>query len=317
MKSYTFLKMIEEVLRETKTPMSSQAIWDKAKELGLDQKIASSGKTPWYTIGAQLYVDMKDNNASIFKQVSSRPALFGLKELKYDLKESIQSTNKEKEYSFKEINLHTVLVKYLYSNPHFKCYAKTINQSAVSEKSKTKDANMWVYADLIGVNLPFDEFDKVSLEIFKNMNETPYKIFSFEMKVDIDLSNFKKYYFQAVSNSSWAHEGYLVCCSFDSDPELLDEFRILNSTHGIGLIVLNLENPTQSEIVFSAQTKDHLNMFMLDKIIRQNKHVKEVFNYVNNSFRVADKSLLKLPFDEVLSDEEYDKYAKEILKINQ
>ena len=306
--SLTFLKVAEEVLRDTKVPMGAQSIWEKAVQLELDKRLSSSGKTPWRTIGAQLYVDLRDNKDSVFVQCSSRPALFGLKNMKYDNNKEETETQEKK---YKEKDLHKVLVKYLDSDLHFKCYTKTIRQQAIcGGKSKSTNANMWVYSDLIGVYLPFDDFDEVSLKALQNLNETPYKIFSFEMKVKIDFSNFKEYYFQAVSNSSWANEGYLVCSELLDDPDLLDELRILNAAHGIGLIVLNLDNPTQSEIVLNARQNEKLDIYMLNKLIRQNNDVKEIFKYINDSYSINKKFDTNI-FDKVLTDEEYQKYSLE------
>lgn len=43
--------------------------------------------------------------------------------------------------------------------------------------------------------------------------------------------------FQAVSNSSWANEGYLVVLQ-EIDSEVLSELRRLNQSFGIGVIKL-------------------------------------------------------------------------------
>ena len=72
------------------------------------------------------------------------------------------------------------------------------------------------------------------------------------MKIDINLSNLREYYFQAVSNSSWAHERYLVAIHIVEEPELIDEMRRLNNAFGIGVIRLDAEHFMQSEILFSA-----------------------------------------------------------------
>ncbi len=57
-----------------------------------------------------------------------------------------------------------------------------------------------------------------------------------------------------MSNSSWANEGYLVATSISTN-EVEEELRMLSAFHGIGVILLNPENPTESEILFPAQPK--------------------------------------------------------------
>jgi len=72
------------------------------------------------------------------------------------------------------------------------------------------------------------------------------------MKIDINISNLREYYFQAVSSSSWAHERYLVAIYIVEEPELIDEMRCLNNAFGIVVIRLDAEHFMQSEILFSA-----------------------------------------------------------------
>ena len=315
---YTFIKLAEEVLEKSNEPLGYKEIWEAAKKYGLADKIITTGKTPWYSIGAQIYVDIRDNINSKFVKVSTRPTTFGLKTKDYNNIFSSENTNNIKlTQTYKEKDLHAVLVKYVDSNPHFNCLTKTINQSSITKngKSHEKKANMWVYSDLIGVYFPFDDFSDTSLELMKHLNETPYKIYSFEMKTRIDFSNFKEYYFQAVSNSSWANEGYLVCDDLLDDPDLMDELRILNSAHGIGIILLNKFYPDQSEIIFNAKYNEKLDIYMLNKLIRQNKDVESVFKYVNDSCKIGKKFGGNI-FDNVLSDEEYHEYALKHFNIN-
>ena len=70
MESITFLKIASEVLNKSNTPLSPMAIWEIAVQLGLDKQKGSFGKTPWKSISAQLYIDIRDNKESIFCQPS-------------------------------------------------------------------------------------------------------------------------------------------------------------------------------------------------------------------------------------------------------
>lgn len=311
---YTFLNLAEDVLKNSVHPLSLEKIWAEAKRNSLDQKVGSLGKTPIATLGAKLYIDIRDNANTVFYKVTTRPTTFGLKGKIYS--SNINVVSAPTQNSYKEKDLHSVLVKYLYSNQHFKCLAKTINQSAITSngRSPAKKANMWVYSDLIGVYFPYNDFSSISLETMKYLNENPFKIYSFEMKTKIDFSNFKEYYFQAVSNSSWANEGYLVCDELENDADLLDELRILNSSHGIGLILLNKEQPEQSQILLNSKYDEKLDIFMLNKLIFQNKDVELVFKCINDSCQLG-KIVGKDIFDKVLSDLEYSKYAKNVFNI--
>ena len=58
---YTFFDLIIEVFDKVKSPLSPDEIWEKAVEFGFDKKLGSLGKTPSATVGARLYVDVKEN----------------------------------------------------------------------------------------------------------------------------------------------------------------------------------------------------------------------------------------------------------------
>lgn len=84
---YTFEKLIRDTLEKSDIPLSASEIWQKAEVLGLADSVRSSGKTPWKTIEAKIYVDLKKqrelNIESELTQVSTHPAKFGLKSKTY------------------------------------------------------------------------------------------------------------------------------------------------------------------------------------------------------------------------------------------
>lgn len=76
---YSFLSLAKDVLEKENIPLYIEEMWDIAKNLGLLEKLSSSGKTPIRTLSARIYVDIKNNSDTIFEQVSKRPAKFFLK----------------------------------------------------------------------------------------------------------------------------------------------------------------------------------------------------------------------------------------------
>lgn len=76
---YTFKRLAEDVLTDAGEPMGSEGIWSYAIEHGFAERVDTDGKTPQASIGAQIYTDIRDNQASPFVQVSRHPALFGLR----------------------------------------------------------------------------------------------------------------------------------------------------------------------------------------------------------------------------------------------
>lgn len=77
---YSFLDLAYEVLKVATQPLTYQEVWQAGKEDGLTDKIKTSGKTPWQSLGAQLYVEVRDNEDSRFMKVGKRPARFFLKD---------------------------------------------------------------------------------------------------------------------------------------------------------------------------------------------------------------------------------------------
>lgn len=74
MVKYSFLDLTKDVLGKSTEPLTVHEIWLKAEEIGLVSKVGTSGKTPEKTLAARLYVDIRDNEKTIFYQSSKRPA---------------------------------------------------------------------------------------------------------------------------------------------------------------------------------------------------------------------------------------------------
>ncbi len=62
----SFLELAERILCEEEKSLTANEIWNLAVKKGHDKQLNSKGKTPWATLGAQIYVNTKDNPKSIF-----------------------------------------------------------------------------------------------------------------------------------------------------------------------------------------------------------------------------------------------------------
>lgn len=317
MGEYTFPKLTEEVLRKEKIPLSAKEIWDYAIKSGFTKKLHKNiGKTPWATIGRYLYVEIRDNEKSIYYQPSKRPAKFALKEFEKEVavdivsqeaKEATQQTlPEEKEKKFHERDLHPLLVTYANGKNHFKAYLKTIYHES-SLKGK-RGQNEWLHPDLVGVYFPFDEYDKKTLNLQKSMVSNSTKIFSFEMKIELNFRNLREYYFQAVSNSSWANEGYIVVLRLDDDDEFIDELRRLNNAFGIGLLKLNIDNIDESEILFPAKINPDLDWDTVNRLAEENEKFKEFLDDVTDDISTQKA---RSRYDEVLKPDDLMDYMKQ------
>lgn len=305
----TFLELAYETLKKIQTPLTDKQIWEKSQELGL--QVESVGKTPWKTIGARIYIDIKDNSQTKFIKASSRPTLFFIKDVEINKaaekkieKEVAELENKMAQY--KEKDLHALLAYFLKVNPHFECVAKTINEK-LSHKGK-KGENEWLHPDMVGIHFPFEDFNKKTVELIKMVSGVEYGLFSFEIKKNVTFSTLRQYYFQAVSNSSWANEGYLVALEYESDAALLEEMHRLANSFGIGFIKLNAEHVEESEILIQADYKDELDWDTINKLVENNRDFERFIENVKDDIQVGK---IKSNYDIVMSAEDLQEYIKQ------
>jgi len=304
MKKLTFKELAKKILEEEKKPLTVEEIWGKALEKGYNELVGTTGKTPWRTIGAQIYVDIRDNPNSPFIKIDSKPRKFFLKSLQSNLNEiKIEEKKSENKFSsFKEKDLHSVLSYFAYA--YMNVHTKTIRH----QKSKKGKYSQWLHPDLVGVYFPLEEWKTDVIDFAKEIGSTLITLYSFELKKEISFNNLREAFFQAVSNSSWANEGYLASAHIFQDDELFSELKRLSTAFGIGIIKLDIENPDNSEILFSAKRKNQLDWETINKLASENPDFKTFLNRVR--IDLSSKEIRKEKYDKVYEPEEIVKKLK-------
>lgn len=312
----TFWDIIEKTIEKVGTPLSAKEIWEKANEIGILGDFSTTGKTPWATIGAYCYTDINNNGeSSTVIKTSERPARFFLRRLisQIDLQKvqkqtetEISKNEKIDTKKFNERDLHPLLVAYANVDNHFKAHLKTVYHENSSKA--TKGQNEWLHPDLVGVYFPFRDYKSETLEVQNHLSITSIKLFSFELKVSLNFSNLRQSYFQAVSNSSWAHEGYLVTLNFDDDPTFKDEVRRLNNAFGIGIIKLNSENIFESEIIFPSRINQEIDWDTVNRLANENSDFNDFLKLITEDCKLGK---VKSQYDKVLKIDEISKYIKD------
>lgn len=312
----TFWDIIERTIEKVATPLSAKEIWDKANELGTIGDYTTTGKTPWATIAAYCYTDINNNgDASMIIQTSERPAQFFLRKLADKI--DIQKVQKQKDNEvakkekvetkkFNDRDLHSLLVAFAMGDTHFRANLKTIFHE--TSNKGTKGQNEWIHPDLVGVYFPFKDYKKETLEIQSHLTISSIKLFSFELKISLSFANLREYYFQAVSNSSWANEGYLVAININEDPAFRDELRRLSNAFGIGIIKLNTENVFESEILFPAAIKTSIDWDTVNRLANENSDFADFLKFITEDCKLGK---IKSEYDKVLNLEELTKYIKD------
>lgn len=171
-----------------------------------------------------------------------------------------------------------------YLNNELNIYPKRIDERK-SSNSKGSNGNKWLHPDIVGLRNLSDgwDVDVISCAGKHAFNKT--SLWSFEVKIKINLSNVREYFFQTVSNSSWANFSYLVAQTIDE--KAMDELRILCSGHNIGLIQLDCENPSESQILIPASEKKELDWDMIDRIAKENPDFKEFINLITEFYQTG------------------------------
>ncbi|HEY9048127.1 MAG TPA: HTH domain-containing protein [Ohtaekwangia sp.] len=302
----TFLELAERVLKEVKKPLSVSEIWDYATKAEFNVKLGSQGKTPSATLGAQLHVNARDNKNSLFATIGSRPKKFYLKSLKYNkellVEEDLEAKGEvEDTLRYSEKDLHQLLAYFVYY--HMKAHSKTLDHTKTSKKYYGE----WIHPDMVACYFSIDELKSEVYDLIRSINKSPVRFYSFEIKKKLSFGNLRESFFQAVSNSSWAHESYLVTSDISEEKEFTEELVRLCNSFGIGVILLDVNDPDDSEIVIDADAKDGVEVDTINKLAI-NPDFKDFLVRIRKD--VDSKEIRKEWYDRVESRESLIKFFK-------
>ncbi|WQZ91829.1 hypothetical protein KVK76_00470 [Helicobacter pylori] len=322
----TYIELGKKVLEQAERPLSVKEIWEIACEMGLDKE-CNDGKMLSHSLGSQLgehnikeedkqfYVARKEGKTFFYWLKSRKEELAHLQEYS-SVREEKDDAEKKQKNSSQERELHPLLVKFLSEDPNFRLLCKTIRHQKCLKDKKGKCE--WNYPDIVGVYFPYNKYfpyngyKEETLKFLQHTGQKRHKLFSFELKKEISFSNLKESYFQAVSNSSWANEGYLVV--FNIDDEILNELnelRRLNQSFGIGVIKLESEI-SNSKILLPAKERE-IDMQTLNMLIDDSpEDFKPFIKDINKQIKAGFDTHVKVAgLDPVLDNEAMQKYIED------
>jgi hypothetical protein len=244
-------------------------------------------------IGSQKENIIKNDN-HIFWQDKPRPRIYWystkntqeVKE-KYELAEeetgNIDTDIVISNSPYSEHDLYPILITYLKSE--LKLYCQRIDEKC-SKNSRGSGGNQWLHPDIVAMQTVDKEWNELIRNCIKQGAGQSVRLWSFEVKKELNSSNVRKSFFQTVSNSSWANESYLVATSI-SDANVEQELRMLSALHGVGIILLNVENPTESEMMLPSKARAEIDWLSVNRILVENPDFKDYIELVSTYYQTG------------------------------
>ncbi|MDG0799824.1 COG2958 family protein [Pectobacterium polaris] len=180
---------------------------------------------------------------------------------------------------FSEQTLYPLLIEYLSEEEDLLC--RRIDEKR-SSNNKGLGANHWLYPDIVALQ-PIDKgWDTVVQNCVRHSEGRLTRLWSFEVKRQLNRSNVRECFFQAVSNSSWAHFGYLVATEINEDKQrgVERELQMLCALHGIGVILLNPQDPSNSQTLIPARERTSIDWQSVNRLVEENKDFKAFIDLV-------------------------------------
>lgn len=163
--------------------------------------------------------------------------------------------------SLSEADLYPKLIDYL--RFEHGVFAMRIDEKK-SSNTKGAGANQWLFPDICGLKSEVHSMKENVISLINLTKSRKAALWSFEVKKTLNSSNVRAAYFQSVSNSSWANNAYLVAETIDEAVE--SELEMLLRIHGVGVLRLNVEEPSESQILFHARFRDEVDWTSFDRL---------------------------------------------------
>ena len=194
------------------------------------------------------------------------------------------STTPTVEMALSEADLYPLLAQYLAAE--FDVYTKRIDEKRSSNR-RGLSGNIWLYPDMVSLENLTRDWDRDLRDCVGEMTAPKARLWSFEVKKLLNRSNIREAYFQAVSNSSWAHYGYLVAGRIEG-ADTLKELRMLYGLHGIGVIQLNVEDIAESEVLIPARFRTEVDWSTANRLCEENTDFRQFIKLVRQFHQTGE-----------------------------
>ncbi|ALH82964.1 hypothetical protein [Sphingopyxis macrogoltabida] len=183
-----------------------------------------------------------------------------------------------------ERDLYPMLIEFVSSEAG--ASASRINEATASNR-RGLGGNKWLYPDIVAIESLTAGMNKEVTGALQHSGERRARLWSFEVKRLLNRSNVREAYFQAVSNSSWASFGYLAAAEIEG-ADTLREIQMLYGVHGIGLIEIDMESPTESVIRIPARERLSVEWSMCSRLADENRDFATFMKKVRQFYQTGD-----------------------------
>ena len=193
--------------------------------------------------------------------------------------ETIRESNESSEHS-----LYPILETFLRDS-------RGLSPMRIDEKTSSgrggAGSSHWLHPDLVALEDISSSWTETQIRsLITHYRHEVIRIWSFEVKKELTISNLRSSYFQAVSNSGWAHFGYLVAENVDE--RALKEAEILFGVHGVGIISLEREEPNSSQILIPARERATLDWKSVARLSEENSDFSKFLSWVDVLYKTGD-----------------------------
>lgn len=264
-------------------------IFENKKDYCANKMKRTSKKTE-KTLLSQIIAEIPTCHQNLEKlnvfRTADRPQKYYYDDKKSKIKSLDCEIHKNKQ---EEKKLYPILAKYCSS-----IYIKTLRiDEKTSKKDKGKNHNKWLHADVVGYKDLAEKFNDETKECLIQYSSERSYLYAFEVKDGIiTTSNIREYFFQTVSNSSWANYSYLVAEGIEDKAK--EELQLLCSSFRIGFIQLNKDEPLESDIVIQAP-KTELDWNMINRIADENSDFKKYLKNISLSYKKHSNNDIQTP----------------------
>ncbi|QET27248.1 COG2958 family protein [Klebsiella variicola] len=181
--------------------------------------------------------------------------------------------------SLTEHSLYPILIDYLSQEEGLLC--RRIDEKR-SSNNKGLGGNHWLYPDIVALEPLDKDWNEAVQNCVRHSEGRLTRLWSFEVKKQLNRSNVRECFFQAVSNSSWAHFGYLVATEINEDKQrsVERELQMLCALHGIGVILLDPHDFSNSQTLIPARERTSVDWQSVNRLVEENRDFKDFIELV-------------------------------------